>query len=98
MARSPDVVAGVAWFRAEQWPLLRSLANDANELEQTHEEWVRIAEKIIEDLAREGVSVRKVDVDVNELHAWCAAHNRPLDASARAEYAAARLRDADEKT
>jgi hypothetical protein len=91
MARKPDVVAGIAWFRADQWPLLRSLATDAEDLEETHEEWVKIAEKTIEDLARQGVLARKVDIDVNELQAWCLAQKRPLDSSARAEYAATHL-------
>jgi len=96
MARKPEVVAGIAWFRANQWQLLRSLATDAEDLEETHEEWVKIAEKTIEDLARQGVLAQKVDVDVNELQAWCSAQNRPLDSSARAAYAAAHLRDLHE--
>jgi hypothetical protein len=96
MARKPDVVAGIAWFRANQWQLLRSLATDADELEETHEEWVKIAEKTIETLTKQGVLARKVDVDVNELQVWCSAQNRPLDSSARAGYAAAHLRDLHE--
>jgi len=96
MGRKPEVVAGIAWFRADQWQLLRSLATDAEDLEETHEEWVKIAEKTIEDLARQGVLAQKVDVDVNELHAWCSAQNRPLDSSARSGYAAAHLRDLHE--
>ena len=96
MARKPEVVAGIAWFRANQWQLLRSLATDAEDLEETHEEWGKIAEKTIEDLARQDVLAQKVDVDVNELQAWCSAQNRPLDSSARAAYAAAHLRDLHE--
>ncbi len=93
MAHTPEVIAGIAWFRANQWQLLRSLATDADDLEETHEEWVEIAEETIEDLARQGVRTQKVDVDVNELQAWCSAKKRPLDSSARAAYAAAHLRE-----
>ena len=96
MAHTPEVVAGIAWFRASQWQLLRSLATDADDLEETHEEWVKIAEKTIEDLGRQGVHTQKVDVDVNELQAWCSAQKRPLDSSARAAYAAAHLRELHE--
>lgn len=92
MAHKPEVVAGIAWFRANQWQLLRSLATDADHLEATHEEWVRIAEKTIEDLAKQGVRTQKIDVDVNDLQAWCSAQKRPLDSSARAAYAATHLR------
>ena len=96
MARSRTVVAGIAWFRPDQWQLLRSLASDADILEQTHAEWESLAEKTIKDLAREGLVARRVDVDVNELQVWCTAQQRPLDASARAAYAVARLRDESE--
>ena len=97
MPRPQKVVAGIAWFRADQWQLLRSLAADADTLEHTHAEWETIAEKAIRDLARQGVTARKVDVDVNDLQAWCSAARRPLDASARAEYAVAHLSDEDER-
>ena len=76
--------------------LLRSLASDADILEQTHAAWESLAEKTIKDLAREGLLARKVDVDVNDLRVWCAAQQRPLDASARAAYATVRLRDESE--
>ena len=96
MAHTPEIVAGIAWFRASQWQLLRSLAADADDLEETHGEWLKIAEKTIEDLAKLGVHTQKVDVDVNELQAWCSAQKRPLDSSARAAYAAAHLRELHE--
>jgi len=73
MPAKPEIVAGIAWFRADQWQLLRSLSTDADELEKTYEEWVAIAEKTVQDLTRQGVPARKVDVDVNELQVWCSA-------------------------
>ena len=59
MSRKPEIVAGIAWFRADQWQLLRSLSADVDELEETYEEWVAIAEKAIEDLARQVYSREK---------------------------------------
>jgi hypothetical protein len=93
MPNPPTVIAGIAWFRDDQWQLLRSLAADADSLEHTHGEWVTLAEKALQVLAQKGVSARKVNVDVNELDAWCKARNRPLDSSARADYAAEQLRN-----
>jgi len=92
-----NVVVGIAWFRPDQWQLLRSVASDADILEQTHAEWESLAEKTIRDLARQGVRARKVDVDINELQAWCNSQQRPLDASARAVYAASQLSKQDER-
>ena len=82
---------GIAWFRSDQWELLRSLAVDVENLEHTHPEWEALAYKTMRDLARQGITARKVDVDVNELQAWCISKNRPLDGPARAQYAALRL-------
>src|SRR5881628_1589568 len=97
MPRPQKVIAGIAWFCADQWHLLRSLAADADKLEQTHAEWETTAEKAIRDLARQGVSARKVPVDVNDLQEWCSVRQRPLDASARAQYALANLPNENER-
>ena len=96
MSSSPEVVLGIAWFRPEQWDLLRSVSADREVLEPTHGEWEKLARKTIQDLAHQGILARKVDVDVKRLQAWCEAQQRPLDASARAAYATERLRDGTE--
>ena len=98
MTPPEELVLGIAWFRPDQWELLRSLASDADVLEATHAEWEKLAKKTIKDLARQGILARKVDIDVNRLQAWCVTEQRPLDASARAVYATERLRDGTEFT
>ena len=92
MDSSQEVVLGIAWFRPEQWELLREVAVDADVLESTHAEWETLARRTIKDLAQQGILARRIDVDVERLQAWCAEHQRPLDASARAAYASERLR------
>ena len=96
MSSSPEVVLGIAWFRPDQWDLLRSMSADPDVLEPTYGEWQKLARRTIQDLARQGILARKVDVNVERLQAWCKAQQRPLDASARAAYAAERLRDGTE--
>lgn len=83
----PRSVIGVAWYRREQWELLRAMAADADSLEKTHEEWLAVAEKTLRKLRARGLELHKVDVDVTELAAWCQAQGRPLDGGARAEFA-----------
>ena len=83
----------------DQWPELLDLFAcnvDADKLEETHAESVAVAEKTIKDLARKGITARKVAVDVHDLKEWCALQERPLDGSARAEYALANLPDENE--
>ena len=92
MDGSQEVFVGIAWFRPEQWELLREVAADPDILEATHGEWEKLARQAINDFAKLGILARRVDVDVQRLQAWCADHQRPLDASARAAYATERLR------
>ncbi len=83
---------GVAWYRPEQWALLRALAADPEKLEHTHGEWLVFATKALDDLRKEGITTVKIDVDVHELWRWCQSLERPLDGKARADYTAEQLR------
>src|SRR3954469_25492984 len=52
LAESPtgDVAIGFAWYRPEQWQLLRSLAADRDKLEETYDQWLTYATKVVDDL------------------------------------------------
>jgi len=81
-------VAGVAWYRPDQWDLLREVAEDAAGLEATYEEWVKNAEESLRMMQEVGLPYEKVDVDVEELCRWCDEHDLPVKSSTRARYAA----------
>lgn len=83
---------GMAWYRPNQWSLLRQVALDSHDLESTFEEWEKLASAKYQELKAQGVSVEKVDVDVEELVVWCSSRNTPLNASARSNFAADKLR------
>jgi hypothetical protein len=80
------VVTGVGWYRPEQWQRLREISVDVDQLEKTHAEWLEFAEKTVKDLERLGVSIIKVDVDVEELQSWSQQQGLPVDGKARAEF------------
>jgi hypothetical protein len=86
------LILGVAWYRREQWELLRALSVDVETLEETYDEWLKQAEYGFRTLGEQGISARKIIVDVNEIQAWCIANDRPLDGNARSEYVAQLLR------
>lgn len=86
---------GVAWYRADQWELLRELASDPEVIVDRHEDWVEQAEVMIAMLMSKGMHVEKVEVDVNEIVAWCEEAGRPFDSKARAEYVSEVLRKRD---
>ncbi len=80
------VVTGVAWYRPEQWKLLREVSADVEDLEETHSEWMAAANKALRILREEGASFVKVDVDVEELLNWCREKGVKIDGAARSEF------------
>jgi hypothetical protein len=89
---------GIAWYRPEQYGLLRALAVDADVLANTYEEWLAGVTKMMDDLRQRGIVARRVDVEVRELAAWCQQRGMPLDGEARSFYAAECLRLDDQGT
>lgn len=86
-----NIVMGFAWYRPDQWSLLRSLSVDSDKLEETYEQWLAFANKTVDDLRCQGISVQKMDVDVRELSVWCKKHGCPLDGDARAAYVSEKM-------
>jgi hypothetical protein len=91
--RVKKLVTGVAWYRPEQWERLVTISSDADGLDETYEEWLRRATARFEELTASGMTLQRVDVDVEQLLAWCAVQGRPVDGAARSAYAAKLLED-----
>jgi hypothetical protein len=91
----PSMVVGIAWYREDQYALLRALAVDTDSMAHTYEEWLTGVTKTMEDLRQQGIIGRRVDVDVKDLAAWCERQDRRLDGAARSAYAAEKVRDDD---
>ena len=77
----------MAWYRPDQWTLLRAVSADGERLEATYEEWLSFASGQLRDLQAHGLQVEKIDVEVAALVRWCNSQSRPVDGEARAEYA-----------
>lgn len=79
---------GVAWYRREQWPRLLEISADRDTLEDSYDEWLAHASNTFEFLKRNDLSPIQVDIDTEELLAWCRARNLPVNADARTNYTA----------
>jgi hypothetical protein len=79
-------VVGIAWYDSVQWTKLKQIAADAEQLDDTHEKWMRNVERTERQLVAEGMIVRRVPIDIDALVAWCRAQNQPVNGAARAEY------------
>ena len=91
------VVSGVAWYRREQWTLLKSVSIDADKLEYSYDEWLEYAEKAFRDMVKE-INVMKIDVDVEELIEWCQKGGIPVDSSARARFVSIKVLESQKKS
>jgi len=77
---------GFAWFTHEQWSRLKEIADDANELDSSFEQWEHGATITFEQLRRQGFDVTKVFLDIDRVQEWCREKGLPLDSTARSEY------------
>ncbi len=66
-----ETAIAIVWYRPEQWRRVRDIATDADELEASYAEWVKVAEEKLKQLRSTGLRVEKVDVDSEELILWC---------------------------
>ncbi len=89
------IAIGIAWYRKDQWDLLRILSADGADIEQTYEEWEAVAITRTEEMELAGAVVSRVDMDIREVAAWCRRKGVPLDGDARARYCADRMRKLD---
>jgi hypothetical protein len=90
---SPNrVVVGLAWYRPEQWQRVRDISADADDLEDSYDKWLRLAEQKLQELKASGYAFEKVDVNSESLIRWCNERGVEVDGHARSQYAADRLR------
>jgi hypothetical protein len=83
---------GIAWYRPEQWGRLRQISDDVNKLEESYEEWLSIATKTLGELQAQGMEIEKVEIDINELQAYCNDRGMPVNAKSRSEFVTDKLR------
>jgi hypothetical protein len=84
------------WYRPESWSRLKTTAADANDLEDTYDEWHANAESTFKALRRQGMWLEKVEIDIDALLAWCEVQGQAPDATARSAYAASLLQARDQ--
>ena len=92
-----ELVTGVAWYRPEQWHRLLDISVDRDELEATYEEWLIQAEDGFTEITQSGISLIKVDIDVEELLKWANDKGRIIDGNTRVEYTIEKLKESHEK-
>jgi len=85
-------VVGVAFYSREEWDALRAASADPDILEDTYDEWLDSYRAGVTSLRASGMLLKRVDVRLASLEAWCRHNGKCLDGEARAAYAADLLR------
>jgi hypothetical protein len=92
------IVTGVAWYRREQWERLREVSQDAENLDETYDAWLETAERLIRDGIPDDVQVEKIEIDVEEVLAWCNVRGLPMNGASRSRFVSERVRQKHEST
>ncbi len=91
--RSKGTPIVIAWYRPEQWSLLKAYSVDKDVIEDTFEEWAEHAKKQFEGLQNSGMNMHKILIDIDALVTWCKERDVPMNSESRSQYAAESMRE-----
>ncbi len=84
-------IFGIAWYRKDQWELLRMVSDKPEILEDTYEEWLINANKLKDNLEQLGITAKEVDIDINDVVLWCKSINNTINSKSITEYVTLKL-------
>lgn len=80
-------IAGIAWYREDDYPSVLRIMADGHLLPRTHREWQEKAERAEATAKAQGIRVVRAIIDPQEFPAWCRRHGLNVDAKGRTEFA-----------
>jgi hypothetical protein len=80
-------ITGIAWYHEGDYLRLRALFEDEKPLHPSYQEWLKAAERLTEQLRRDGNAFQKVYIDPNTFPLWCADRGLKIDSKARMRFA-----------
>lgn len=87
-----EKLIGIGLYHEEQWTLLLETADDIDVMEKVYGEWMKGIKRLIENIRMEGIEPVIVDIDINDLLAYCREHKLKNNGQARSQYVAELLR------
>ena len=76
----------IGWYMEENWTKVKAASIDPEQFENTYREWTAMAEKVFQDVLVAGDNAEKININSDELLAWCLEHHKPNSAGSRAEF------------
>lgn len=84
---SKIVAVGVPWYHPEEFHSVVSLFSDAHKLSSTYQDWLKLAEKTVQQIQASGKIAEKVYLDTVIFPAWCKDRGMDIDAKGRLAFA-----------
>jgi len=91
MKSNGDKVIGIAWYKKEQWHILRQVVENPNDIENTYEEWLNNAINLKKTLINSGLTVEEVEIDIQDVIIWCKKDNKTINSKNITEYVVFKL-------
>jgi len=85
-AKKERVVAGIGFYRREDWERFLASADDRETLEDTYDEWLAVFCKAVKDMRAAGIKPWKVIFTLNELLDYCEKKGLKNNAEARSKF------------
>jgi len=77
---------GIAWYARLATPRILEVMEDADDLHETYDRWLRNAEAIERQLTKQGLTVVRARIEPGPFVAWCEAEGLPCNAKARSRW------------
>jgi hypothetical protein len=77
------------WLKRDQWSRFCEVFAGEDKLPPSYEVWLEDSQRAAVDMTMAGFAVRRVEIDVEDLVAWCAAEDRIVDPVAMMLFASA---------
>ena len=91
MKSNSEKVIGIAWYKKEQWFILRQVIENPNDIENTYEEWLNNAINLRKTLIDSGLTVEEVEIDIQDVKSWCKKDNKTINSNNITEYVVFKL-------
>jgi len=76
----------IAYYRKQDWERFLQMIDDKKSMHETWEEWLKSFEKIKSRCEEEGLIVKTVIVDIDELNHYCKIRGIKNDGKARSTF------------
>ncbi|MBU1234825.1 MAG: hypothetical protein KKD01_09595 [Proteobacteria bacterium] len=81
------IIQAMVWYKEEDWEKLIEMFTDGHLLPKSYADWLKKADKMVEQLEAAGDVVIKVFIDPVTFPAWCKKKGRKMDMKARTDLA-----------